>query len=225
MEVYLSDQLWAIARALLLGIAFGGAYDLIRISRIFIGVRYSGAASVDAIGRRPPSLFCIPTKMRSFFSSCGISFPAHREEKGNRSTTPRTKAILRNVAVFFGDIIYFTLAGAAFCIYIHFSGGEFRMFMLISLIVGFALYYFSVGRAVIFASGYIVHLLRLGAAYAAYFVTRPIYLSFLTVVGIFFFVFDKILLISRNIYDIIYVRKFSSRKKRLTEARLLADMP
>ena len=224
MEVYLSDQLWAIVRALLLGVAFGGAYDLVRISRIFIGVRYFGASSINVIGRRPPSPFCVPPKMRPFLSGGGISFPARRE-KGKRHSTPRTKAVLRNVAVFFGDVVYFTLAGAAFCIYIHFSGGEFRMFMLISLVVGFALYYFSLGRAVIFASGYIVHFLRLGVAYAAYFVTRPIYLSFLTVVGIFFFVFDKILLISRNIYDIIYVRKFSSRKKRLTEARLLADMP
>lgn len=226
MEIYLSEQLQAIVRALLLGVAFGISYDVLRISRIFIGIRYFGSASVCAIWRTPPSSFAIPSRMCGFLSACGMTLKWRKKRiKKTAVSRWRLRDTIQNIAVFFGDLIYFTLAGAAFCIYIHFSGGEFRMFMLISLLIGFAGYYFTVGRAVIFASGYIVRSLRMCASYAAYFVIRPIYLSLLTVIGIFFFVFDKILLISQNIYDIIYVRKFSSRKKRLAEAWLLADMP
>ena len=154
MEIYLSEQLQAIVRALLLGVAFGIAYDILRISRIFIGIRYFSAASVGAIWRTPPSAFAIPSRMRGFLSACGLSLKGRKKRvKKTEASRLRLRAAIQNIAVFLGDLIYFILAGAAFCIYIHFSGGEFRMFMLISLLVGFAGYYFTVGRAVIFASG------------------------------------------------------------------------
>lgn len=231
MEIYLYDQFSALIGALVLGAALGGVYDLVRISRIFIGVRYPGAARIATYGRLAPKITRESAAMSHFLFLCGIT-AKRRTKKRPRSQMPSALArrgriinLFRWLGVFAGDLIYFTFSGVAFCIFIHFSGGEFRFFMLVGLAVGFFAYYLTLGRAVIRVSGFIVRTLRIGVSYAIYAIARPGYLSILFVWGIFFFIFEKIMLISRQIYVIIYIEKFSSHKKRVAECAILAGLP
>ena len=233
MELYISDQITALIGAILLGVALGALYDVVRITRIFVGIRYSGADRVAAFGSTAPGIFRESAATSRFLAFCGLSrrrIAPPRKRRARRITTVRHRRVLAKdvvlwLFVFFGDILYFTVSGAAFAVFIHFSGGEFRFFMLFGLLVGFFCYYLTVGRAVIRISGAIVRSIRIAVSYLIYLTVRPLYLSALIVCGIFFYLFDKIMLISRSVYAIIYVEKFSSYKKACAERQLTEALP
>lgn len=125
---------------LLLGAAFGVVYDALRITRVLMRVRYSRAAS----------------------ASLALPMPQRR-----RPARPhRVGRALRDVVVDLEDICFFLAAGPAMAIYLSAANhGRVRWLAFAGVALGFAAYYFTVGRLVVRFSEAIAGLLRFAGAW------------------------------------------------------------
>ena len=139
-----------LVAALICGAALGGLYDVVRISRVMLGMsRYTGAA-------------CAPV-LRSPF--CKNSAP-----KGKKMPL----RVMRSVLLVVQDFVFCLTVGitTALLLFSH-NSGEFRGFVLLGLGIGFAVYHFTVGRWVIRASEYVVFAIKAAFLYAVYYLTWP----------------------------------------------------
>lgn len=115
--------------AFFLGIAFGAVYDVVRITRVMLGVRYGG-------------------RMRSADALLEKNYPLIGRVQ--RKNGGRLCAFLRNAYVFVSDLVYFTAAGVVFCVFIYYTdSGIFRWQAPAALALGFFVYYRTIGVAVI----------------------------------------------------------------------------
>ncbi len=149
MEVYPS-ALWRLLLAsLLFGSGIGVLYDCIRIQRVLLGIsRYTKAENVP--------VFC-------------PSFLKMRKKRAGKG-----KKIAKFVCLVLQDILFCLSVGILLSILLFYrNDGVFRGFVLIGAAVGFAAYYFTVGRLVIGASEYIVFALRTAFLYLVYYVSLP----------------------------------------------------
>lgn len=137
----------------LFGVVLGGFYDLLRISRVLLGInRYTDAASAPAFCPR----FCKPSREKKLR-------PAGR--------------VLQNGILVVQDVLFCLVAGMLIAILLFSqNNGEFRWFVPVGLAIGFASYYFTVGKLVITASEYIVFALKTAFLYLIYYVTLPLIL-------------------------------------------------
>ncbi len=112
--------------ALFLGVSFGVIYDVFRISRAFLGVSYGGKSAAYLYEKEYPLIGKLEIKQSKF------------------------KSGFLNVAIIFGDILFFTVCGLIFAIFIYYANdGIFRFQALASIFVGFFAYYMTFGRLVI----------------------------------------------------------------------------
>ncbi|MGN1346663.1 MAG: hypothetical protein ACI4V1_07745 [Eubacteriales bacterium] len=121
MEIFIGKQLQVVVYSFVLGLIFGGLYDIIRIVHILCGIAsYSGETAVMRRGKLPFLLFFL-------FDT----------------------AYVLTVIVVFSVFLYWQM------------NGIFRLFVLLSAVAGFAVYYGTAGRVVMFCSETIVRFLRL----------------------------------------------------------------
>lgn len=157
MTVSMTGELWFLFASLLFGFCVGAVYDVLRIGRMFLGVRYAGAPDRNFSERSLP-LIGLRTAMRY-----------RKKEK---------KALLF-VPVFLGDVLFFILLGFCYPVFLYAAhNGIFRLYSLVSLFLGFLLYRQSVGRAVLFLSSYILFALRALCDYLWFFLFHPLGLFF-----------------------------------------------
>lgn len=184
MEISLGQQAGLLFFALLLGFFLGFVYDLVRILRIAAGIGCNAALD------RAPFLRELPLI--------------------NRSVIQKRKRIGRFLEwsfVFLGDLFFMIFAGISFSLLLYaVNDGEFRFFALVGLLCSFILYYFTVGRAVLFFAGYIVLGLRVVALYIGFFLFYPLRIAFRG----FLFVLRKFRLIFCRLYDMIRLRLYSA---------------
>lgn len=137
----------------LFGVVLGGLYDLLRISRVLLGIsRYTDAASAPA--------FC----------------PKFRKLPREKKRMPAAR-VLQNSILVVQDILFCLAVGILTAILLFSqNNGEFRWFVLVGLVIGFAAYYFTVGKLVITASEYIVFALKTAFLYLLYYATLPLIL-------------------------------------------------
>ena len=123
MEIFISKQLQVVAYSFILGLIFGGLYDIIRITHILCGIAsYAGENVGMKRGKLPFLLF------------------------------------------FLFDAVYLLTVTAAFSVFQYWQmNGEFRLFVLLSVTAGFAVWRATAGRVVMAFSEAIVRLLRLAA--------------------------------------------------------------
>ena len=115
-----------ILYALFLGIAFGAFYDVFRISRVFLGISYGGRSASYLYEKEYPLIGKLEKRQGKL-------------KRGFLMT-----------AVIFGDIIYFTVCGSIFSIFIYYTNdGIFRFGALAAVLCGFFAYYTTLGRLVI----------------------------------------------------------------------------
>ena len=115
--------------AVLFGIFMGVFYDANRILRVFFGVRYDGVGTQKI---------------------ADLNLPFIKKPLGNKSGKQTGRA-LRYTIVFLGDFFCFVAAGIGIIILNYsYNSGEFRYFTVLGVILGFLLYYFSVGKLTIF---------------------------------------------------------------------------
>ncbi len=123
MDIFIGKQLEVIVYSLILGLIFGGLYDIIRIIHILCGIAsYSSENAGMKHGKLPFLVF------------------------------------------FLCDAVYMLTITAIYSVFLYWQmNGIFRLFVLLSVVVGFILYHNTAGRVVMFFSEAIVRFLRLAA--------------------------------------------------------------
>ncbi len=155
----------------LFGMSAGALNDINRIIRALLGVRYSA--------KRFDSLYAIKLP---FVGALGSG----REKKGVRRG-------LMSAVIFFQDILLFAYLGCGTVILNYYlNRGQFRLYTIAAVAAGFAVYYFTLGKIVIFLSEGIIFFVRAGVRIAAYLVSRPFVFLWRTGAKIFGKIYKKI---------------------------------
>lgn len=195
MYVSMSEHSLMLLYSVLLGFFLGASYDIIRLSRIAVGMKY-GATNA---GKYDYSQYALIG--RFFYSK------AKKKE--------RKKGLFISLFVFFGDVLFCLFCSVSVAIFIYyFNSGEFRAFVLVGAFVGFLIYYFTLGKIVIYLSEKIIFTIKLLLLYVAFFILYPIYYLFSKIKRIFWIIIQKNVLIIRKTYDIMYVKRYTKRCKR-----------
>ena len=120
MELFIGKQLQVVGYSFILGLIFGGLYDIIRIAHCLCGIAsYSGTSRRMRRGKLPFFLFFL-----------------------------LDTAYMIAVTVMFSIFLYWQMSGT------------FRLFVLVSAVVGLAVYLCTAGRIVMLFSETIVRLLK-----------------------------------------------------------------
>jgi len=144
LTVLLRLLVWGV----LLGAGFGAAYDMLRITRVLMGVRYSTRVTFSLARAMPPRRI------------------AARPHHMGRS--------LRNGIIHIEDFLFFLLVGAGTAVFLSaVNHGRVRWLALAGIFAGFALYRLTAGRLVIACSSAIAAVLHLVLAWLLWLLTRP----------------------------------------------------
>lgn len=150
MEISFAHQLWVFIMSFIVGIFYGVIYDFIRIIRCLLGIRYN-------------------TKIIKVFDK--VQLPLIKKTNKNKK---RYNSLKENVIIVVTDIAYFFVITVFTSIFVYsVNNGRARWFMYVMFILGFMLYYFTVGRLVILLSGMITFFIRAIFAYVLFFIRAP----------------------------------------------------
>ena len=148
MNLSQAELAWLYLYALLLGVALAAVYDLLRITRVFLGVRYS---------RR------FAKRMRD------VQLPFLRP----RPKRAESRAL--GVVVFFEDLFFCMFAAVALILlFYQANNGKFRFPALLAVGAGFLLYRGTLGRLVMLFSEVIAFFIETGVRYLLFFMLFPI---------------------------------------------------
>lgn len=118
--------------AVITGAFLGVIYDVIRITRIIVGIRYTRKDTTHSVGE------------------CDVM-----------PHDALTVRILRAVLVFIEDVIFCLVCGVCVVLLLYYTNdGQFRGIAVLGVAAGFFVYYVTVGRVVIRFSEFIVELLQ-----------------------------------------------------------------
>ncbi len=150
--------------AFILGVAFGILYDVIRITRIILGVRYGFAQkSAEFLYSRKYPLI-------------GIYKPGNGQ----------IKKTLLDITVFIGDVIYCIAVGSVFCIFMYYSNdGIFRWQALAFVLLGFFVYYKTFGALIMYFAEIIGIFLKILTKILLYTIAIPFKIMYNIVIGLF----------------------------------------
>ena len=138
---------WLYLCAGLLGLTLGALYDLLRITRVFLGVHYSRRTARRLRGLRLPFL-------------------------SPRSKKRESRAL--GVVVFFEDLFYCLFAGIAIILlFYECNNGKIRYPVFLMIALGFLLYRYTLGRIVMLFSEAIVFVLETAVRYVFFFLLCP----------------------------------------------------
>ncbi len=138
-------QLWLYA--FLLGVGLGAVYDAFRITRVFLGVSYTKAASERLQRIRLPYLAPRP---------------------------PRRTSRVLGAVVFFEDLLFALIGGVAMILlFYQINNGKIRFPAFFLAALGFFLYRITLGRVVMLASQAIAFGIEVLVRYAVFFITLP----------------------------------------------------
>ena len=153
MEISPIRLLWLLIFSALFGMAVGGLMDLHRLIRVCFGVRYSE---------------------KTFEKLYAKPLPILRRPLGAYKQT-RLRQIVLSVLIFVQDVALFAVAavGTVLLNY-YFNQGRFRIYTVLAILLGFLLYYFTVGKLVMLCSEGIVFLVRAVLTVIFVLMSRPI---------------------------------------------------
>lgn len=133
--------------SLLFGIILGVINDINRIIRVFFGVKYSDKKF---------------NKIRAL------------AEKREKIKKKRISVKLLNLLIFIQDFLLMMSLGCGIVILnYYFNDGRFRLFSLICAVVGFLLYYFTIGKIMMLISEPITLILKLVFSTICYYISYP----------------------------------------------------
>lgn len=152
MEISPIRLFYLLLSSFFLGVGMGFFYDIHRMIRISFGIRYSKTA--------PPEIFRRPLPI------LGRPLRELRQGKGKRG--------FLSVLIFFQDLLWFCSAGVGIVILNYaFNDGRFRIYTVVALLIGFLIYYFTLGKLVMILSEWIVFLLRSAFLIFFFILSRP----------------------------------------------------
>lgn len=135
-----------------LGVGVGLLYDFHRLIRMLFGVRYSK--------NRPTKLYTKPLPI--------VKRPLAEIRCG------KVKNIILYILIFFQDVFLCCASAAGIVILNYtFNDGRFRFYTVIALCLGFFVYYYTVGKLVMFLSEWIFFCLRATFSIFFYLLSRP----------------------------------------------------
>ena len=155
MQIFLADQLRVTLFSILIGVALGALYDVVRIFRTSLGVVYVNRFTDKLKGIKLPL----------------IKNPLLRQEKKRR--------IAENVMIFITDILYFLVATFVMMVYVYYvNSGVARWYIFVGSVLGIFAYYVSIGKLVISISECISFFIKVLISYLAFFISRPFLLLY-----------------------------------------------
>ena len=165
MEISPMRIFWMLIYSFGFGMLGGALNDINRLLRVILGVRYRKERMKWLYGVKIPVL--------------GRPLKDHGEG--------RISGVLLSAVIFVQDflLMLFLGAGAVFINY-SFNDGRVRIYTPLLIILGFAFYYFTIGRAVIYFSEFIAFAIR-----GVFAVILSIFYRPMRIIGIFFVNFIK----------------------------------
>ncbi len=152
MEIFPYKLFLLLLSSFLFGMSGGAINDIWRICRCFLGVRYSEAGA-ELYRKKLPFV----------------------GELGKRSGDGRWRRVLLWIVVFFQDLLLFTYLGCgSVALNFYFNSGEFRIYTVAAVSVGFLVYYFTIGRLVTRVSEIIVFFIRAALRMILFLLSRPL---------------------------------------------------
>lgn len=193
MYVSMSELSRMLLYSMLLGIFLGASYDVVRLFRITAGIKYKSARD----------------KLYDYSSLAIVGkYFKNREQKNKKASAGR-------VYIAIGDIFFWVFSAICVSIFIYyFNDGIFRSFVIFGCIVGFLLYYFTVGKIILFISQEIIFYLKILLIYIGFFLFYPIFYLFGKIFCVFRIIIEKIILIIRKLYAIIYLYIYSLKAEK-----------
>lgn len=163
MALSMSWQATITVYAALLGGFLGAVYDVIRLSRALIGVRYSDRLSSRLAHTALPWIGCLPTE---------TSQPRKRREMAT------------NLFIAVGDVCFFLVASVAVPVFLyHANNGILRWYLMVGVLLGFVLYRMTLGRMTEVFSEIFTFAVRVLWTYLYRLLLRPIFRAFAWLIG------------------------------------------
>lgn len=206
MEISMRVQMIITVYAVIVGAVIGIIYDVIRISRVFSGVTETSSQS-KMYTLRLPLIGSGVDRKNDFLKFCGFGDWGKilAEKTGRKKKDGIVSEFYKSVVVFIGDILFFFVVSPIFTVFIYYANnGKIRWYLVIGAIIGFLLYYFTIGRLIMLFSSAIVFTVRTIGAYVIYFTLRPVVLLLRLILG---FIRKVILKISSGIKKAVLLKK------------------
>ncbi|MBE6642339.1 MAG: spore cortex biosynthesis protein YabQ [Clostridia bacterium] len=92
------------------------------------------------------------------------------------SSNKKWKVYFENVIIFFEDVLYSVVCAVIVCVFIYYTNsGRMRSMSFVGAGVGFLVYHWTLGRLVMFISGYCIAFFRMMFKKIAEYVLRPVF--------------------------------------------------
>lgn len=224
MEISMRTQLIITAYAVIVGAVIGIIYDIIRISRVFSGVTETSSQS-KMYTVKLPLIGAGTDRKNDFPKFCGFREHTHTATAGKKKK--KTKVVsefYKNIIVFAGDILFFFIVSPIFTVFIYYANnGKIRWYLIIGSIVGFMLYYITIGRIIMLFSSLIVFIIRSAGAYLIYFTIRPAVIFIRFIFGIIRALILRIVLRIKTAVMVKKMRKYTKKSEKSISLIVRAD--
>ena len=156
-EVSFLEYTKAFFYSVLVGVLFGIIYDFFRITRIIITGRTGH------------------TKLTLLFDKALVRIPNVKTSNKN-STIKRLIRKFYFVFVFFEDILFFLITALIMTVFLYqVNYGQLRLYLYAGAVIGFLVYYNTIGRLCTFVSGVALSLIKLMCAAFIGYVFIPLF--------------------------------------------------
>lgn len=176
---------------LLYSFAIGGGlgllYDCFRIARVMTGRNELTGSNSGALEKLNRIMLPMPILTRKVFGEKVLPFGSLRKKHG------RVHKIVTAVWLFFEDILFFVLCGVAVALLMYYTNdGQFRLMALVTVSVGFAVYYITVGRIVLSSAYAVSFAIRVTVTYLVLILLTPLAFFFKLLKKLFGYTFGRI---------------------------------
>ena len=96
-----------------------------------------------------------------FFRIRRLIFYCEKNTKANTSIFHRQRRLVEEIVIFIEDVLFWLISAVAMCIFIYYiNSGRFRGVAIFGAVIGFFVYYKTIGKVVMLLSGCIINFLR-----------------------------------------------------------------
>lgn len=155
MEVSQRALAFLLCRALLCGVALGAFYDLLRITRLWMGENLPPAA------RSLQGRLALPPQLQFFHMPRGFRRPGK---------------IVSGILIFLEDVLFCLACAVVLILELYVcNDGQFRLSALACLLIGVTAYLMSLGRGVMLVCGTLTALCRVAIVWSLALICYPFY--------------------------------------------------
>ena len=157
-DVSLYDQAALFVYALIIGVFIGAVYDVFRIIRIALtgGESCSSGACFEPVEKL-------------------ISRLSGRDQENSGKAQRTLGKRLALAVTFVCDILFFLITAVIGAVFLYQANyGQLRLYVVVAAVIGFTVYYNTVGRMITLVAGLVISLFRLFFAFLTYRLVAPV---------------------------------------------------